>query len=120
MATPKNRYIIFKIINSTENPIQMSNDSFINILKDRLYQNYGIYSLSRFDKVFVTLFLPHKQIVIFKIPRILKEQAIICMKEYKKINTHHIKFESVMVKSSITRIKKYLKTEYSQKCSIKK
>lgn len=112
MATPKNRYIIFKIVNSTDKPIQMSNESFLNVLKDRLYQNYGIIGLSRFDKIFVTLFLPHKQIVIFKAPRILKEQIIHCMEEYGKINMYLIKFESLMVKSSIKRIREYLKKEH--------
>ncbi|KRH91853.1 putative Ribonuclease P/MRP protein subunit protein [Pseudoloma neurophilia] len=112
MATPKNRYIIFKIITSTNRPVKMTTDSFLNILKDRLYRDYGIFGLISFDDIFVTLFLPYKQLVILKSPREMKRKIVDCLKEFREIKSIKIKFMSLMVKSSIKRLQKYLKKEH--------
>lgn len=118
MATAKFRYIVFQIMNATKRPIQMSTDSFLNILKDRLYREYGLIGLSRFEDVYITLFLAHKQIVVFKVPRITKDQVINSMKTFEMIHGHKIRFQSIITVSSIKRLRKYFKKEYSEKKDI--
>lgn len=114
MPTEKNRYIVFKIINSDGKPIQMNNDSFLNMLKDRLYKKYGIFSLWNFDRVYVTLFLVHEQIIIFKVPRNMKKNIVESLGIFGDICGRKIRFESKMTKSSIRRLKEYLKSQYKK------
>lgn len=115
MATPKNRYIVFQIINSNNKPIRMTENSFLGILKDRIYQKYGLMGLTRFDNFYVTIFIENKQIVVFKVPRICKEQTINALKQFIAIQGHKIRFESLIALSSIIRVKKYLKQKLSTK-----
>lgn len=112
MATKKARYIIFKIINSENTQIKMRNDSFLNIFKDRMYEKHGLKGITRFEDVFVTLFLVHNQILIMKVPRIIKNEIVESVKNFQSISGRNIRFESLTTKSSIKRLKIYLKKTF--------
>lgn len=109
MATKKVRYIIFKLINSDNILIQMENTSFLKFFKDKMYKKYGLMKLTRFDDVNVISFFVNNQILVLRVPRCIKKEIIESVKELENISGREVKFESIVTKSSIKRVREFLK-----------
>lgn len=115
MVTKKVRYIIFKIHNNDdETLIDLNEASFINIFRDYMYEMYGTFGLIHFHDVRVTLFLLYNQILVLKVPRSMKCEICNAIKECKNVAGRNLRFEAVMTKSSIKRVKLYLKTNFKK------
>lgn len=112
MITRKVRYIILRIHTDNNKLVRMSEDSFMNIFKDKMFQNYGKNGLIRFYYAKIMLFLLYNQIIVLRVSRMVKNDACMAIQQSCEVSGRNIRFTAIMTKSSIKRVKKYLKQHF--------
>ncbi|ELQ76420.1 putative Ribonuclease P/MRP protein subunit protein [Trachipleistophora hominis] len=120
MVTKKVRYVIFKIESGNNTLLKMSEESLLNIFRDQMYEMYGSFGMMHFQNVYITLFLLYNQIIVLKVPRVVKNEICYAMQHCKNIAGRNVKFNPVMAKSSIKRVKKYLKENFEKEEKMKR
>lgn len=114
MATKKVRYVIFKIESGNNTLLKMSDASLLNIFKDQMYEMYGSFGMMHFHNVCLTLFLLHNQIIVLKVPRTIKNEICSAMQQCKSIAGRNVTFNAIMAKSSIKRVRTYLREKFEE------